>query len=151
MTSPPTPFSPERYFPAGMPEPDPDDPLHKPFWDACKQGKLVVQRCKRCDTQQHTAEVICHHCLSFDLGWQTLSGRGHVWSHVNVVHPVHPALSERVPFNVVVVQLDDAPDVRMLGNMIDVAYEEIAIGMPVEVVFEQTGEDLVMPRWRRAD
>ena len=36
-------------------------------------------------------------------------------------HAVHPLLAEKVPYNVVVVALDDHPDIRVVGNGIDVA------------------------------
>ncbi|MDO8670622.1 MAG: OB-fold domain-containing protein, partial [Dehalococcoidia bacterium] len=69
----------------------------------------------------------------------------------NVAHPVHPALKERVPFNLVIVELPDAGNVRLAGNVIDAPFEELYIGMPVEVVFEDYPEGVTLPRFKRAD
>ncbi len=145
-------FVDSRYFPEGVPEPDPDDPLSKGFWDAAKEGRLVVQCCQGCGTLQHPPELICHQCLSFDhLSWQVMAGTGTVWSCINVVHPANAKVKERGPYNVALVQLDDHPEIRMLSNVIDVEFDELEIGMPVRVVFERTAPDLVQPRWRRAE
>jgi hypothetical protein len=71
---------------------------------------------------------------------------------MNVVHPVHPALMQGGPFNVVLVELSDAQGIRMIGNMVDCAYEDIHIGMPVEVVFEDhDNEEVTLPLWKRVD
>ncbi len=137
-----------RYFPEGMPEPDPDDALNKGFWDACREGRLTVQQCDHCGARQYPPEINCHACGEFDLDWQEVAGRGTVWSMINCVHPVHPALDEAGPYNVALIQLDDAPDIRMVGNIIDIDFDDIAIGMPVRVVFERTAPGLVQPRWR---
>ena len=143
----------ESFMPAGMPlpQPDPDSP-DVGFWEACNHHELVVQRCSDCGVLRHTPELICHECYSFKYDWHKVSGKATVYSHMNVVHPVHPALRDRVPFNVVLVELSDAPGIRMIGNLVDCAYEDIHIGMPVEVVFEDhPNEGVTLPLWKRTD
>ena len=137
------------FFPTGMPQPEPSHPLVKGFYDACSEGRLVVQCCNNCGTVQHPPEVVCHRCHRLDMGWKEVAGRGHVYTYTIVWNPAHPALREFVPYNVCLVQLDDEPDFYLLSNVVDAKPEEIAIGMPVEVVFERTEDDLVQPRWRR--
>lgn len=139
-------------MPKGMPlpQPVPDSP-DVGFWDACRRHELVVQRCSDCGVLRHTPEFICYECYSYNYDWQPVSGKGTVYSHMNVVHPVHPALHERVPFNVVLVELADAQGIRMIGNVLDCVYEDIHIGMPVEVVFEDHQEEgVTLPLWKRA-
>ena len=143
----------KTYLPEGIPLPAPDPSgFDAPFWEACKRHELVVQRCTKCGTFRHTPEVVCWNCRSFDSEWHKVSGKATVYSHMNVVYPVHPVLRERVPFNVVLVELDDAPGVRMVGNLVEVDYDDIRIGMPVEVVFEDRPEadDVTLPLWKRA-
>ena len=143
----------ESFFPGGMPlpQPEPDSPDVE-FWEACTRHELVVQRCSDCGTFRHTPELICYNCHSFNYGWDMVSGKGTVYSHMNVVHPVHPAVREKVPFNVVLVELSDAPGIRMVGNVVDCPYEDIYIGMSVEVVFEDhPDEGVTLPFWKRVD
>lgn len=144
----------QTYLPEGIPLPGPDSfGLDDPFWEACRRHELVVQRCTDCGTLRHTPEVVCWQCRSFEYDWQPVSGKGTVFSFMNVVHPVHPALRERVPFNVVLIELADQPTIRMVGNLVDTPYEEIQIGMPVEVFFEDRpeAEGVTLPLWKRAE
>jgi hypothetical protein len=142
-------FLEKPFFPAGIPMPDPLHPLVAGFYAACAEGRLVVQACNRCGTVQHPPEVVCHRCRQFDMGWKEVSGRGHVYSYTIVWNPAHPALREFVPYNVCLVQLDDEPDFYLLSPVVDATPDEVQIGMPVEIVFERTAEDLVQPRWRK--
>ena len=141
---------PATFFPEGMPLPAPQpDGVDAPFWEACRRHELTVQRCSDCGAFRHPPEAICHHCLSFNSVWEPVSGRGSVYSHMNVVYPSHPALRDRVPYNVILVELAGPSGVRMVGNLVDCPYPEIRIGMPVEVVFEDHPEaDVTLPLWR---
>jgi uncharacterized OB-fold protein len=40
------------------------------------------------------------------------------------------------PYIVAMVELEDEPDVRLITNVVDVSHEEIHVGLPVEVFFE---------------
>jgi uncharacterized OB-fold protein len=62
--------------------------------------------------------------------------------------PLLPAYAERAPYNVIVVTLDDHPEVRMVGNLDGDG--EPRIGQAVEVVFPAPVEGVVLPRWRPA-
>ena len=115
-------------------------------------GELRLQRCQRCGRVQFPPEDVCRACGSFELGTKTCAGRGVVESVAVVHHAVHPALRSRVPYAVVLVALDDAPHVRLLGNVLNRSPDDIAIGARVQVVFEEvvdpdTGEALLLPQW----
>jgi uncharacterized protein len=129
------------------PLPEPDD-QSAPFWEAAKERRLIIQRCSDCNTYRHPPRPMCPRCLSFNQGWVTASGRATVWSWIIAHPPVLPAFADRVPYNVVVVELEEG--VRMIGNLIGVANEDITEGMPVVVDFEDAGEGVVLPQWRRA-
>ena len=125
------------YLPNGLPIPVPEnDGLDKPYWDATRRGELLVQRCKKCGTFQWGPEWICHKCLSFDLDWHKVSGKGRIYSWERPWHPVHPALKEHGPYVVVLVELPDAGNVRMLGNLLGDPKQEVRIGAEVQAVFE---------------
>ena len=127
----------ESYLPAGLPTPrSARDGLDKEFWEAAQRHEVVVQRCRDCLTFQFGPEWICHHCRSADLGWHKVSGRGRVYSWQRVWHPVHPALKSACPYVIVLVELPDAGNVRMVGNLLGDPREEIKIGSAVEAVFE---------------
>ncbi len=138
------------YFPEGMPLPNVTEPDSAEFWAAAKRHELVVQRCTDCGTYRHTPLPICHACRSFSFEWAKLSGKGVVFTYTIIHNPVHSALKDRCPFNVVVVELPDAGNVRMVGNLIDCPDDQIKVGMPVDVAWEDTNDDVTLPLWRRA-
>jgi uncharacterized OB-fold protein len=119
------------------------------WWQACKRRELAFQRCAGCRTLRHPPAPICPRCQSFDFDWQRSAGRGLVYSFTWVHHVYLPSLRDRVPYNVSVVVLDDAPGVRLVTNVVDVAPAELAIGIPVALAWEDSG-DFTLPRFRRA-
>ena len=122
---------------SGLPIPVPEnDGVDAPYWEATRRGELVVQRCKSCSTFRWGPEWICHKCLSFDLDWHKVSGKGRIYSWERPWHPVHPALKGHGPYIVVLVELPDAGNVRMLGNLLGDPKQDVPIGGNVEAVFE---------------
>ncbi len=138
------------YMPNGMPLPNVKEPQSKDWWVSCKKHKLVIQRCSECGTFRHPPDVLCYKCRSFKSEWHEVSGKGVVYSFVIPHHPVHSALKDRVPYNVVLVELPDAANIRMVGNLIDCPGNEIKIGMPVEVTWEDINENVTLPQWKKA-
>ena len=66
------------------------------------------------------------------------------------MHQVYdPAFADEVPYNIAVVELDEG--VRMTTNVIGCANEELWIGMPLEVTFEQLTEEVAIPKFRRSE
>ena len=116
-------------------------------------GVLALQACTRCHVVQFPPEDACRSCGSFELGVRASAGRGRVESVAVVHHAVHPLLRPSVPYAVALVSLEDAPHVRLLGNVLNRAHDEVAIGDRVRVVFEvvsdpESGETLRIPQWQ---
>jgi uncharacterized OB-fold protein len=117
------------------------------FWRAAAEGRLVVQQCTNCGAYHHPPRPMCPECHSVALRWSDMAGRGVVYSYALLDHPRHPAFSYPVP--AVLVELDEG--VRILSNLVDIDPHEIRIGLPVEVAFEPTAEDLAVPVFRPRD
>ncbi len=117
-------------------------------------GALALQECETCGVLQHPPEEICHACGAMSFGTRVVAPTGTVHSYTVVHHSVNPRLDGSVPYAVVLVALDDAPDLRVVGNLLDVPVEEVAIGMAVVATWEPlTGEDgatVLLPQWQRA-
>jgi uncharacterized protein len=139
----------QTYLPSGLPAPMPaNDGLDTEFWAAVKRHELVVQRCNACQTFQWGPEWVCHHCHSFDMGWAQVSGRGRIYSWERPWHPVHPALVGQGPYLVVLVELPDADNVRMVGNLLGDPMQEVRIGSEVQAVFEDhPDKDATLVQW----
>ncbi|HJR01471.1 MAG TPA: OB-fold domain-containing protein [Methylomirabilota bacterium] len=140
------------YLPAGLPRPVPEpDGLDRPYWEGTRAGRLLVQRCRGCGTFQWGPEWICHRCLAPDPDWVEVAPRGRIYSWERAWHPVHPALRDHGPYVVVLVELPEAGNVRMLGNLLGDPRQTVQIGAPVEAVFEPHDEatpPFTLVQWR---
>ena len=140
------------YLPPGLPRPMPrPDGLDAPYWEAAGKEVLSVQRCNDCMGWQWGPEWICHRCLSDDVGYAAVEPTGRIYSYERVWHPVHPALRERGPYLVALVELPQCDGVRMVGNLLGDPHQTVRIGAPVEAVFEHHGNDdppFTLVQWR---
>ncbi|MFL9943794.1 Zn-ribbon domain-containing OB-fold protein [Paraburkholderia graminis] len=128
----------EFYLPTGLPVPVPEvDGISAPYWEGLRQEKLLVQRCAHCRTWQFGPEWICHACKQFDPAWEEITPQGSIFSWERVWHPSHPALGNNLPYLVVLVELPNAGNVRMLGNLLGDPAQTVSIGAPVVGVFER--------------
>lgn len=124
-----------RYFPEGM-MPPPVSPDTVGFWESCKRHRLAIQRCNACGTFQHPPGPLCHRCRSRDLGWQESSGHGRVYSYTSVHKPFLPSLAGFVPYNVAVIELEDAGGTRIVSNVVGVPPDRVTVGMEVTLVWD---------------
>ncbi|MFI5676679.1 Zn-ribbon domain-containing OB-fold protein [Streptomyces cellulosae] len=123
-----------------------------PFWQYAAQGELRVQTCADCGEPRFPPRPCCPHCQSFASEWRPVSGRGRIWSYVVPHPPLLPDYAERAPYNVILVELADAPRIRLVGNLVSEAGapldsldpDRVRIGARVQVVFDPvTG----LPQW----
>jgi uncharacterized OB-fold protein len=120
-------------------------PEMRPFFEAAKRHELVLQRCEQCGTHRFPAREICSNCLSRQVQWVPVSGRGEVFSY-NVMHQVyHPGFAGEVPYAVVVVKLEEGA--KLNSNLVGVPPQAIRIGMPVRVVFEDITDEVTLPKF----
>ena len=129
------------YLNPGLAKPAPTDGLDAPFWEGLREEKLLLQRCVACHGWQWGPEYVCHRCHSFDLAYEETPAEGVIYSHQRVWHPVHPALAEQGPYVVVLVELPQADNVRLIGNLLGEAEQPLEIGVKVAGVFEHHNDE----------
>lgn len=135
-----------------LPVPDDDG---APFWEYAAQGELRVQACAACGELRFPPRPCCPHCQSFDSEWRRMSGRGRLWSYVLPHPPLLPGYAELAPYNAVIVELADAPRIRLVGNLVtspdaplnSLDPAKLRIGAPVKVAFHTMDEHFTVPRW----
>jgi uncharacterized OB-fold protein len=125
---------------------------NRPFFTS---GELRVQRCEECGQVQHPPMDVCRLCQSQQFTSEPSSGTGTISSFKIVHHAVDRRLEAVVPYNVVIVALDDYPDVMVVGNVVDAEGDELSIGARVRCSFAEVrdveaGETLCFPQWRLA-
>jgi uncharacterized OB-fold protein len=115
------------------------------FWEGCAAGELRVQSCVACGHLRYPLAPWCPECLDERWEWQALSGRATVLSKLVFHQSYHPAWKDRIPYNVVLVQLDEGP--RMISNVVPLSNDDFVVGDAVTVEFEIEGE-FSIPRFR---
>jgi uncharacterized protein len=148
----------ERWFPDEMPVPAVSAETNG-WWEAAAHHRLVVQRCRPCGQTRHPPGPVCPRCRSTASLWSELPGTGTVFTFTVVRQAFIPSLADRIPYVVIAVELDGADGVdgtdatggaRMVSNLIGIDPSEVTIGMAVEVVWEDMGPALALPRFRPA-
>lgn len=131
-----------------------------PFYDFTRNGELRIQRCV--DTRRW---IFPPRPMSPFGGhrapeWVAVSGRGSIWSYVIPHSPLLPSFEELAPYNVIVVELDEDPAIRLVGNLLareggkidEINPAALEIGAAVRVVFDRVqgrDESFTLPRWIR--
>jgi uncharacterized OB-fold protein len=114
------------------------------FWDAVAEQRLVAQRCAECGRLRHPPRPMCPQCHSLSIEVVELSGRGTLYSYSVLHHPQHPAFD--YPVLAALVDLDEG--VRMVSNLVGIEPNDIRIGMPVEVEFQEQDGGTYLPVFR---
>ncbi len=122
--------------------------LMRPFWEAARRHRLVVQRCRGCGAHRFPAREICSTCLSRDSEWVAASGKGTVFSYAVMHQAYHPGFAREVPYAIVIVKLAEGP--KMISSLINCAAHSIRIGSAVEVCFEEVSCEVTLPRFKLA-
>jgi uncharacterized OB-fold protein len=122
--------------------------LNRPFWDGCRERRLMLQCCDKCGFNRYPAAPICPVCLSPDATWKPASGRGSLHSFVIFQRAYHPAWKDKVPYNVSLVEIEEGP--ILLTNVVGIKNEELRVGMALEVDFESLDETTSIPIFKPA-
>jgi len=121
-------------------------PETAPYWDGCREGKLMIQRCSSCGHYQFYPRLLCTECMSDQVEWVSARGRGKVLSFTIVRQAISEAYAADVPYVIALIQLDEGP--TLMSNVIQSDPERVMMGMPVEVVFETWSEEITVPKFR---
>lgn len=123
-----------------MPVPDLGDPLFAPFWKGTAAGHLVIQRCAHCRKSYWPPRYFCIQCNSFDLQWRPHEGRGELFTWT-VVNKATAKGFLKVPYVVGIVTLSDDPTVRVVGNVVEVAHDDLHAGLRLSARFVPAGPE----------
>ena len=112
-----------------------------PFWEATREGRLLVQWCISCDRGVFYPRAFCPFCeptnaLTRALEWREASGRATVHAAV-VEHRPQAAgvtFSGGEPYCIALVDLEEG--VRMMTNIVGCPPNDVRSGMAVTVTWE---------------
>ena len=125
------------------------DELNEFFWTSGADGVLRMLHCTACSYVIHPPAPYCPTCGSTSTEPRALSGRGTLYSYT-VNHQPWDGVGDL--YLVALVELEEQSDVRLMTNLVDIEPEDVRIGMPVEVFFEERENDppVYLPLFRPA-
>lgn len=124
-----------RYLPVLHPD-------ELPYWEAARRHELVLPRCDSCGKVYYPVGPVCPNCLSDNFRWAPMSGRGRVSSFVVYHKAWAPWLKTRVPYVVAQVELEEGP--RLTTNLLDIAPDDVRVGLDVQVAYETVTEEVTL-------
>ncbi len=120
----------------------------EPFWTAAAERRLVCQRCTSCGALRLPPAPFCRVCQSQANEWAELSGKGTVYTFTVVRHAPIPQLAEAIPYVIATVELAEARNLLITTNIVNADPDSVRIGMPVEVVWDETAPGVIVPRFQ---
>ena len=89
----------------------------EPFFDAAREGRLLIQQCTACGEHQFYPRKICIHCGSPDVEWVEASGTGTVHTFTVIHQQGMPGWRDEVPYVAAIIDLEEG--VRMTSNVVE--------------------------------
>jgi uncharacterized OB-fold protein len=123
-----------------------EEPWSAAYWAGARERELRITRCDACERYVHPPQPVCPACLHDGLTAVPVSGRGQVYGFSIMHLPGVPGFEP--PFAVAVVELDEQPGLLTVGNVLHCELPDIAVGMPVEVTFEDLDDAITLPQWQ---
>jgi uncharacterized protein len=121
-------------------------PDNRLFWKYAAQHELRMQKCPDCGHIRYPASMFCSKCLSEKTEWIKLSGKGTVYTFGVTRHVYDKWYADKVPYIIAIIELAEGP--HMMGQITGCRFEDVQIGMPVEIYFQDVNEDIAIPAWR---
>ena len=126
-----------------LPTPDAET---QPWWDAARDGKLLIKRCGACGKAFFYPRLFCPACWSNDVEWEEASGRAVLYTYSVVHRNDLPPFPDRVPYVAAVVDLEEGP--RMMTNVVGCDPDDVAVGMALTVEFRRETDEVTAPVFR---
>ncbi|MFN8558373.1 MAG: Zn-ribbon domain-containing OB-fold protein [Dehalococcoidia bacterium] len=117
-------------------------PLTQPFWDGIRQHQVLVQRCDGCGALRHVPKPWCPECLTAACTWTSLSGEGRIYTYTVMHRAPDRAFTDDLPYVVALVEMTEG--VRLISNVVGCPPEQVRVGMPVKVVYEDINDAIAL-------
>lgn len=122
--------------------PTPDE-FTEHFWDAARDGHLLIGRCSACGKAHYYPRPFCPHCGSESVAWEEASGDATLYTWSVVYQNDLPPFGGRVPYVAAIVDLAEGP--RMMTNVVECDHAALSAGMALRVTFQDIGDGYSIP------
>lgn len=125
------------------------DPDIAPFWEATKKHEFVLMRCKKCGAWYFPAAYCRFHDnepLFGNMEWAKASGKGKVACFNISYRAFNPAFKNDIPYVYAIIELDEGP--AFGSNIVGCPVDQVKIGMPVELVWDDIPDSYSLPKFK---
>ena len=138
------------------------DVENRDYFAYCAKHDFRLQRGRKSGLLRYPPTTACPWTGDRDSEWVSVEGRGEVHSYAEVHHPIQPAFRDKVPYLVLLVDLDtqrgepsEHEALRIAGNLVTPKGEfappemvdRVGIGTRVRMVFVDVGDGISLPHW----
>jgi uncharacterized OB-fold protein len=114
------------------------------FYKHVSQGKLMGGKCKKCGKVHLPPRPLCDNCFSKDFEWVQLPTKGKLLTYT-VIHVAPSQFQAMAPYAVGIIQLENG--LKIPGMIKDAKMEQIKVGMPLTIEFEEPTSTQQWPQW----
>lgn len=114
------------------------DASNAAYWMAAHDGQLMLAECDACGKLHHPPQAVCPFCWNAKCSQKYASGYGTLNSFTVVHQNGDPTFAHLVPYVLAYVDLQEG--LSMITNIVNCDVNDVAIGMKVKAVFEQTSD-----------
>lgn len=138
------------------------DRENREFFGWCAKGEFRLQRGKASGLLRYPPTTACPWTGDREAEWVPVEAKGAVHSYTEVHHPIQPAFRDKVPYMVLVVDLDtqngqptEHEALRVGGNLVTPdggfappeVIRTVGIGTRVRMVFVPVADGFALPHW----
>jgi uncharacterized OB-fold protein len=116
---------------------------NKWWWEACDEGKVLIQRCKGCQTLRHPPRPMCGACQSME--WDSIESTldGEILSYTALRHPKIPGY----PADPICAVIKLREGTNIVSNVVGCEFSDLHIGMRVKGKVEPVDEKTMLPQF----
>lgn len=123
--------------------------MSKIFYDGCREGKLLYQKCNDCNETIFFPKYLCTACMSRNLRWEESAGKGKIHSFTITYEYAPMEFAGSTPYVLAIINMDEG--FSIMSNIIECDFESLASDMKVEVVFDPVTPEISLPKFRPVD
>ena len=116
---------------------------NKWWWEACDEGRVLIQRCRDCRTLRHPPRPMCGECQS--MAWDSIESSldGELLSYTELHHPKIPGY--QYPLICAVIRLGEGTNI--VSNVVGCEPADVHIGMKLKGRVEQVDDKTMLPQF----
>ena len=138
------------------------DGENRDFFRHCANRDFRLQRGKKSGLLRYPPTTACPWTTDRVSEWVSVEGKGAVHSYVEVHHPIQPAFRDKVPYMIILADLDmqkgqpsEHEAIRVAGNLMtqDGVFappemiKRVGIGTRVKLVYVDVTDEFALPHW----